>query len=337
MFRVPADAVDMRVPREYVLPRGWQAFAIVALIPLWWLIGASFFMWPLIAFPLIAAMVVRGRILAPRRFGIWLLFILWVIASGVELSDPSRALAWGWRLSFYVAGAAVFLYLVNVPERRISTRAVVNAMAALWVMVVFGGWLGVAFPGMNFASPMEKLLPHGLSQNQYVYAHVHLEFAQIQHFLGFPIGRPETFFAYTNAWGSAFAMLAPCAICAMLQAESRAWKMLLRFAMAASIVPVVFSLNRGLWLSLGLALMSGPKLLMLDEPSLGLAPSVVRQIFDRVRHLADTEGLSVLLLEQNVAQALRIVDRVYVMRSGRVILEETVEQMRQRDSYWDLF
>jgi branched-chain amino acid transport system ATP-binding protein len=45
----------------------------------------------------------------------------------------------------------------------------------------------------------------------------------------------------------------------------------------------------------------------------------------------------VLLLEQNVAQALRIVDRVYVMRSGRVILEETVEQMRQRDSYWDLF
>jgi branched-chain amino acid transport system ATP-binding protein len=89
--------------------------------------------------------------------------------------------------------------------------------------------------------------------------------------------------------------------------------------------------------SLGLALMSGPKLLMLDEPSLGLAPSVVQQIFDTVRRLADTEGLSVLLLEQNVAQALRIVDRVYVMRSGRVILEETVEQMRQRESYWDLF
>jgi branched-chain amino acid transport system ATP-binding protein len=89
--------------------------------------------------------------------------------------------------------------------------------------------------------------------------------------------------------------------------------------------------------SLGLALMSGPKLLMLDEPSLGLAPAVVQQIFDRVRRLADTEGLSVLLLEQNVAQALRIVDRVYVMRSGRVLLQETAEQMRGRDSYWDLF
>jgi branched-chain amino acid transport system ATP-binding protein len=89
--------------------------------------------------------------------------------------------------------------------------------------------------------------------------------------------------------------------------------------------------------SLGIALMAHPKLLMLDEPSLGLAPSVVQQIFDVVRHLADSEGLSVLLLEQNVGLALRIVDRVYVMRAGRVLLEETVEQMRARDSYWDLF
>jgi branched-chain amino acid transport system ATP-binding protein len=89
--------------------------------------------------------------------------------------------------------------------------------------------------------------------------------------------------------------------------------------------------------SLGLALMTHPKLLMLDEPSLGLAPMIVQQIFGRVRELADRERLAVVLLEQNVAAALRIVDRVYVMRSGRVILEETVEQMRQRGSYWDLF
>jgi branched-chain amino acid transport system ATP-binding protein len=90
-------------------------------------------------------------------------------------------------------------------------------------------------------------------------------------------------------------------------------------------------------LSLGLLLMASPRLLMLDEPSLGLAPAVVQQIFDRVRELADTEGLAVLLLEQNVGQALRITDRAYVMRSGRVILEETAEQMRARPSYWDLF
>jgi branched-chain amino acid transport system ATP-binding protein len=90
-------------------------------------------------------------------------------------------------------------------------------------------------------------------------------------------------------------------------------------------------------LSLGLLLMSGPKLLMLDEPSLGLAPVIVEHIFGAVRSLARDEDLSVLLLEQNVGQALRVTDRAYVMRSGRVILEETAAQMLARESYWDLF
>jgi len=90
-------------------------------------------------------------------------------------------------------------------------------------------------------------------------------------------------------------------------------------------------------LSLGLLLMAGPKLLMLDEPSLGLAPIIVQQIFDSVRSLARQENLSVLLLEQNVGQALRVTDRVYVMRAGRVILDETAQEMRARPSYWDLF
>ncbi|MGH9057272.1 MAG: ABC transporter ATP-binding protein [Acidimicrobiales bacterium] len=90
-------------------------------------------------------------------------------------------------------------------------------------------------------------------------------------------------------------------------------------------------------LSLGVAVMAGPRLLMLDEPSLGLAPSLVQMIFEAIRGLATTEALSVLLLEQNIGNALRITDRVYVMRSGRIILEETAEQMRAREQYWDLF
>ena len=88
--------------------------------------------------------------------------------------------------------------------------------------------------------------------------------------------------------------------------------------------------------SLGLAMMSEPQLLLLDEPSLGLAPAIVEQIYTTVHDLA-TDGVSVLLLEQNVGQALKITDRSYVMRSGRIILEETTEQMRARESYWDLF
>jgi branched-chain amino acid transport system ATP-binding protein len=89
--------------------------------------------------------------------------------------------------------------------------------------------------------------------------------------------------------------------------------------------------------SLGIALMAQPRLLLLDEPSLGLAPSIVETIFSRLRSLADTSGLGILLLEQNVKQALQVADRAYVMRSGRIILEESAEQMRLRPDYWDLF
>lgn len=90
-------------------------------------------------------------------------------------------------------------------------------------------------------------------------------------------------------------------------------------------------------LSLGMALMGGPKLLLLDEPSLGLAPALVADIFSRVRQLATDSGMAVIILEQNVGQVLRIADRVYAMRSGRIFLEETAEQMKAREQYWDLF
>jgi branched-chain amino acid transport system ATP-binding protein len=90
-------------------------------------------------------------------------------------------------------------------------------------------------------------------------------------------------------------------------------------------------------LSLGMAMISNPRLLMLDEPSLGLAPVLVQQVMDVVRGLAEERDLSVLMVEQNIDQALRVADRVYVMRAGRIFLEETAEEMRARDDWWDLF
>ncbi len=90
-------------------------------------------------------------------------------------------------------------------------------------------------------------------------------------------------------------------------------------------------------LSLAMALMIGPKVLLLDEPSLGLAPFLAQEIMSVIRSLADSDGLAVVLVEQAVALALGVADRAYVIRSGRVILEETCLDMRQRDRLWDLF
>jgi branched-chain amino acid transport system ATP-binding protein len=89
--------------------------------------------------------------------------------------------------------------------------------------------------------------------------------------------------------------------------------------------------------SLGMALMMRPRLLLLDEPSLGLAPFLVERIMDTIQDIVRRERVTVLLVEQNIRHALAIATRVYVMRTGRVILEETGAALSARGEWWDLF
>jgi len=81
-------------------------------------------------------------------------------------------------------------------------------------------------------------------------------------------------------------------------------------------------------LAIGRALMAEPKMLLLDEPSLGLAPLVTRQLFDTLRLLHDA-GVSILLVEQNARMALELADRAYVMERGRVSVEGPASEMLQ--------
>jgi branched-chain amino acid transport system ATP-binding protein len=80
-------------------------------------------------------------------------------------------------------------------------------------------------------------------------------------------------------------------------------------------------------LAMGRALMSRPKLLLLDEPSLGLAPLMVQTIFDVTRKVRE-EGGTILLVEQNARQALEVADRGYVMETGQIILEGTAHSLK---------
>jgi len=89
-------------------------------------------------------------------------------------------------------------------------------------------------------------------------------------------------------------------------------------------------------LTIGRALMARPRLLMLDEPSLGLAPLLVKAIFDTVREI-NARGVTILLVEQNARAALKIADRGYVLETGRVVLsgpaEELLQDERVRKAY----
>lgn len=81
-------------------------------------------------------------------------------------------------------------------------------------------------------------------------------------------------------------------------------------------------------LAMARALLSRPKLLLLDEPSMGLAPIMVERIFEVVREIAQ-QGVTILLVEQNVRQALAIANRAYVMESGRIVLNDTAANLLQ--------
>ena len=80
-------------------------------------------------------------------------------------------------------------------------------------------------------------------------------------------------------------------------------------------------------LAIARALMSRPRLLLLDEPSLGLAPLIVKQIFDAIRDIADAGQTTVFLVEQNAHQALRLAHRAYVMQTGRITLSGTGSEL----------
>jgi branched-chain amino acid transport system ATP-binding protein len=82
-------------------------------------------------------------------------------------------------------------------------------------------------------------------------------------------------------------------------------------------------------LAIARSLMSRPRLLLLDEPTLGLAPRLVRFVFELIGRLRAEQGVSVLLVEQNVHQALELCDRAYVMRTGRVHASGTPDELRR--------
>jgi branched-chain amino acid transport system ATP-binding protein len=90
--------------------------------------------------------------------------------------------------------------------------------------------------------------------------------------------------------------------------------------------------------AVGMALMQHPKLMMLDEPSIGLAPVLVQRVLETVTQINRRFGTAIVLVEQNIKSALGIASRAYVMKSGRIVVEKpAAELLAAQDSWWELY
>ena len=90
--------------------------------------------------------------------------------------------------------------------------------------------------------------------------------------------------------------------------------------------------------AVGMALMPRPRLMMMDEPSIGLAPVLVQRVIETARQINQRFGTAIILVEQNIKTALGVADRAYVMKSGRVVLEKpAAELLAAQGSWWELY
>jgi hypothetical protein len=240
--------------RKLQLPAAWPVYALFLGFPLWWVLGLGSFIWPILAMPMLLSLLRQRNVRMPRGFGWWLMFLGWVVVSGTQLESMGRLAAYLYRGSAYFSVTVLFLYVYNAPRDRVPPKKIVVTLTLFWLFVVFGGYLGTFFPTGGFRTVLGRVIPAGIGDES-LRAVLNPTFANRgveSKILGYGVGRPSAPFAYTNAWGSNFALLVPFVIMSWSFVRRKSWKLLTLGALGASILPVISSLNRGLWISLGL-------------------------------------------------------------------------------------
>jgi len=272
-------SVTIGTPQQRAISRGSAARRVVATspaahwpltvlmigFPLWWILGLGAILPVLLAGPMAMQLLRRRPVRVPAGFGWWLLFLLWVAASVLVLQvdapgavpggDASRLIVYGYRLLWYLACSVVLLWVCNLDEDELPTRHILRLGGWMFVFTVLGGTLGVVAPRFEVTSLVEMVVPQHLRSNDLIGSIVHPAAANNSSFLGRDHYRPIAPFAFANSWGSNLAMFLPFFLLSWF-GRSAGWRRRLApFVLVLAAIPIVFSLNRGLWLSLGLGVL----------------------------------------------------------------------------------
>ena len=231
----------------------WPITMMVAWYPLWFMLGLSGIMWVVLSLPMAASLARRRGLVVPKGFGWWMIFLVAVVGSALSLDAFTRFIGYTLRFGYYIGATVLLLYVLN-GRSGIDTFRVIKMFVTLWMIAIVGGYLAFVVGDFGFKSPTYFITPSVLRDNDLINAWLEPSFAQVQDIVGFPVPRPKAPFTYTNEWGSMLALLTPFGFVALYDNRVGYSQKLIRIMMAMSVLPAVISLNRGLWLSLGVGL-----------------------------------------------------------------------------------
>lgn len=247
-----------RAARRGLLAPGWPLTLLFVPFPLWWALGLSHFIFFPFAIAMAAELVRRRPVYAPKGFGLWLLFLV-VVAAGVPLlwvrppgtvpiSGLHELQPYAFHVAWYLSITVVALYTLNMREQDLSSQRVMRLLALMFVYTVGGGLAGLVLPHLEFRSLVELVLP--IHRQGFIYNLVHPSLVSSSEFLGYEQPRPSAPFTYPNAWGNNLGMFIPFFVAAWLGRDA-GWRRPFGIAiLVLSFVPIVYSLNRGLWIGL---------------------------------------------------------------------------------------
>ncbi|MDG4758707.1 O-antigen ligase family protein [Micromonospora sp. WMMD710] len=243
----PRPSAPPRLPRLPVL-------MMFGLVPLWWLAGAFYLFWPLFGATLLALLIVRGRVPLPPATGTWLLFLALVVLSATQLPAPASLLPFGLRVGYYLTALVVAVYVYVYARERGDVAAALVPICLFWFGLVALGWLGVLAPRFALTTPVEVLLPGGMSSHPYMQDLVHISATEYSKVALNPIYRPAAPFPYTNNYGGAYAMTLPCIVAFTMLRRRGILRWALLVSLPLSLVPAFLTLNRTMFASLGVGL-----------------------------------------------------------------------------------
>lgn len=265
--RAPAQEQASLMARTF--GPAWPLKLLLLGFPLWWALGLASFAF-LIAAAIMAGQLWRRRgIRLPRGFGLWVLFLAWMLLGGLLLfahapgtmdgGGIERVVGFLYRVAWYLAVTVAMLYTMNLPERQVPTVKVIRWLGFLFAVAILGGLAGLLFPRFEFTSLTEMVLPG--ANSGFIKAKVHPSLSTVSDFLGYEQARPKAPFTYANAWGNNVGLLLPAFVYTVMRARRSSVRWAGGLLLAVSLVPIVYSLNRGLWLGLGLVFVYGLVLL----------------------------------------------------------------------------